>query len=56
MFPIPGVKDTRRLAEARNRLGLKGHPPVILIIGEKDIRFHMLNAEANRLAIKEVEA
>ncbi|MCP4688789.1 MAG: hypothetical protein GY859_12110 [Desulfobacterales bacterium] len=44
MFPVPGVKDTRRLAEARDRLGLTGHPPVILIIGENDIRFHLLNA------------
>ncbi|MCP4692146.1 MAG: hypothetical protein GY859_29135, partial [Desulfobacterales bacterium] len=55
MFPVPGVKDIRSLAEARDALGLTGRPPVILIIGENHIRFHLLDAEANRLAIKEVE-
>ncbi len=42
ILPIPNIEDLRRLAESRDIRGLTAHPPVILIIGEIDIRFHML--------------
>ncbi len=42
MFPIPGRNDVLSLAEARDEMGVTSHPPLILIIGENDIEFHML--------------
>ncbi len=42
MFAIPGVIDLERLGRARDEMVLTGHPPVILIIGEMDLVFHML--------------
>ncbi len=42
MFPLPGMKDLQGLADARDEMGVVDHPPLILIIGENDIRFHMM--------------
>ncbi len=45
MFPIPGMKDLDQLTEAQDEMALTGHPPVILIIGEDDLMFHVMMYE-----------
>ncbi len=42
MFPIPGLHDLEDIARARDEMALTGHPPLILIIGENDLMFHLL--------------
>ncbi len=42
MFPIPGMDDLKQLADARDEMAVSGHPPVILIICENDLMFHVL--------------
>ncbi len=42
MVPIPGMKDLMQLARGRDEMALTDHPPLILIIGENDIMFHLM--------------
>ncbi len=42
MFPIPGMDDLKELAQAQDEMALTGHPPIILIIGENDLMFHVM--------------
>ncbi len=42
MFPVAGWKDLHHLAGAGDEMGLTGHPPVLLIIGENDLGIHPL--------------
>ncbi len=42
MFPIPGMDDLKQLGQARDEMAVTGHPPVILIIGENDLMFHVM--------------
>ncbi|MCP4694388.1 MAG: hypothetical protein GY859_40535 [Desulfobacterales bacterium] len=42
MFPIPGMGDLDELARARDDMAPSGHPPIILIIGENDLMFHVM--------------
>ncbi len=42
MFPIPGMDDLKQLARARDEIGVIDHPPVILIIGENDLMYHVM--------------